>query len=177
MLENNEKQIKKENCESSQQEVNGYCVPYADINGVLRYEPCTEEFYKWYMNERRKEKHENAKRRRCLVCSDRYAGLVTCMKDCHNCPYKKQTREPMLSLESLEQAGYECADEDSIKDPRLYDLLNEISKLSENDQRIIKLFSEGYTDELIAEIIDSTRDAIKKRRQRLIDELKKKLKD
>lgn len=178
MLEKNVKEIKKENYVVSQQEVNTHYVPSVGPDGKVQFVPCTEEFFRLYMNELRKEKHEKAKERRCLRNSERYNGMVRCLEDCDHCPFCKDKRDTVLSIDRFEEEGIEFADEDSVaKDPRIYDALNEIEKLSESDQRIINLYLEGNTDEIIAETMQKTRDAIKKRRQRLFAELRKKLED
>jgi len=178
MLEKNVKEIKKENYVVSQQEVNTHYVPSPGPDGKTQFVPCTEEFFKYYMNELRKEKHEKAKERRCLRNSERYNGMVRCLEDCNNCPFNKEKRDTILSLDRFEEDGIEFADEEQVaKDPVLYDVLNEIEKLSESDQKIINLFIQGNTDELIAMMMNKTKDAIKKRRQRLFAEIRKKLED
>lgn len=188
---------------ASPEAISGNWVPFVDADGDLRFVPCSYEFFKWYSNEKRKEELQKQRDSRCLVFSKRYKGLVRCMEDCKKCPHGKQFRDRNLSLERLKEVGIEPGengetsyDEDetpnearrkikfapiqedkpSLEDEmRMEAIWREVAKFCDQDQIILKLFNQGKTDAAIAEVVNLSRDAVKKRRQRLIEKLKKKL--
>lgn len=161
---------------SSPDLIDGNWIPYVDADGDLRFIPCTYEFFKWYSNEKRKEKLAQDRESRCLVQSKRYKGLVKCMEDCNNCPYGKDHREGKhLSIEQFSEDGFDIpAPQPEEEDERAIEIWKEVAKLCDRDQTILKLFNEGKTDAAIAVAVNLTRECVKKRRQRLIAELKKK---
>lgn len=163
---------------ASPEEITGNWVPYVDADGDLRFVPCSYEFFKWYDNERRKEKLNKSRESRCLINSDRYKGLVRCMEDCEHCPFGRDHREGNpLSLDLMIEEGYEPADTsytEPEEDIRMEEVWKYISTLNETDQTILTLFNEGKTDEAIAEVVSLTRENVKKKRQRLIKKLKNK---
>ncbi len=156
--------------------IEGNWIPYVDVDNDLRFIPCTYEFFKWYDNEKRKEELARDRESRCLVLSKRYKGLVRCMENCNNCPYHKDHREGHhLSLDQFQEDGYDIpAPEPVQEDERMIEVWQEVAKMCDQDQTILKLFNEGKTDAAIAEVVCLTRECVKKRRQRLIEELKKK---
>ena len=187
---------------ASPEAISGNWVPYVDADGDLRFVPCSYEFFKWYSNEKRKEELQKHRESRCLVRSQRYKGLVRCMKDCNECPLHKTFRDRNLSLESLKEIGIEPGengetsyddeepnnarrkikfapiqeDKPSLEDEmRMEAIWREVAKFCDQDQMILKLFNQGKTDAAIAEVVNLSRDTVKKRRQRLIEKLKKKL--
>lgn len=188
---------------ASPEAISGNWVPFVDADGDLRFVPCSYEFFKWYSNEKRKEKLQEQRDSRCLVFSKRYKGLVRCMEDCNECPYGKQFRDRNISLESLKEIGIvpgengETSYEDDLtpndakrkikfapiqEDKRSFEdemrmeaIWHEVAKFCDQDQMILKLFNQGETDAAIAEVVNLSRDTVKKRRQRLIEKLKKKL--
>ena len=174
MTKENEKKMSKENKDVTQEETYYYAF-YYDRYGKTQKVPCDENFYREYRNLLRSELHENAKNRRCLIESSRYSGLVMCRDDCSACPHLNERREIVHSLDHLYEEGFDVEDEDSIVDVRIYDVLNEINKLSINDKKIIQLFMNGNTDEAIAKLMNSEKERIKKRRQKLFAEIRKKL--
>ena len=67
----------------------------------------------------------------------------------------------------------DCLIEDEVKN----ELWSAISELSELDQQITKLFSEGLSERKIAEKVNLSQKTVNKRKQQIFDELRKKLKD
>ena len=161
-----------------------YYMSFQDYDGDIRYCAVSKELYEMDRNERRKEQQRKDRRSRCIIPSEKY-GLKICDHNCDECPFHLDKRVP--SEESMDYMydnyDYEYTDDSesvveiAIKEERMHALEVAVSKLPEGDQVIVKLYSEGADDGMIAEKVGSKRSTIQYRRQRIFDSLREQLKD
>ena len=136
--------------------------------------------YNNYMRDRWKEWKQKERLSRCNVPDEKY-GLKRCMKNCFECIYFRNNK--LLSIEEIYEE-YELEIEDksvSIIDELLEDELKEKlwqarDELEQLDQKIILLFSEGYSEQQISTILIIPRTTINYRKKISLDFLRKKLK-
>ena len=152
---------------------------YLDIDGTRIY--VSEVMYRDFKRPLWSEHKRKEREARCMVSNGR-GGLKRCTDDCALC--NKDRFGNVLSLDKFyEEYEYEMVDrapsildcliEDEVKN----ELWSAISELSELDQQITKLFSEGLSERKIDEKVNLSQKTVNKRKQQIFDELRKKLKD
>lgn len=156
-------------------------VPYKDADGDLRLIPCAEEYYHFHRNEKRNEARRKDVESRCMISSEKY-GLVKCRKDCESCEYSRNGKAVSIDY-MAETYDYEfpdglyeteCKKRDiEERDGHMWSL---ISEMEEVDQKILKLYNEGRTDQAIARVVNKSRSTVQERRVKLVEMLKKQLK-
>jgi hypothetical protein len=123
--------------------------------------------------------------RRCKV-PDKNGGLCVCHKNCSECPLalSGNTNGGIVSLDEVYDL-YElelARSEDDIKEDytrteKKEAIAKAIGELAIDDQEIIKLFIDGFSDVEIAEKIGFHRNSIAKKKKVLFSELAQKLKN
>ena len=163
-----------------------YCSYFNAITRKRMYTPCSIGCFHAWRNMVAEEHRKREVETRCLVPSERYSYLKRCMEDCSKCPYGKDHRDGTpLSLEKfVEEDGYEIEDElhtspleSIIEEERKKALAREMSLLDEESRQVLILFNKGYTDAEIGELLGLKRSTVQYRRDVLIRNLRKKLKN
>lgn len=96
---------------------------------------------------------------------------------------RNQRAEPMVSLDKLyDEDNYEISDNTNIEDTYMKKLFIEelhraLDELDEIDRIIMDLFSNGDTESEIGKIIDMSQKGVNKRKHRILEKLKDRLKD
>ena len=163
-----------------------YCSYLNMVTRKRMYVPCSIEYFHAWRNMMAEEHRKRDLETRCLIPSERYSYLKKCMEDCSKCPYGKDHRDGTpLSLEKfVEEDGYEIEDElhtspleSIIEEERKKALAREMSLLDEESRQVLILFNKGYTDAEIGELLGLKRSTVQYRRDVLIRNLRKKLKN
>lgn len=163
-----------------------YCSYLNMVTRKRMYVPCSIEYFYAWRNMMAEEHRKRDVETRCLIPSERYSYLKRCMEDCSKCPYGKNHRDGTpLSLEKfVEEDGFEIEDglhtsplESIIEDERKEALAREMSLLDEESRQVLILFNKGYTDAEIGELLGLKRSTVQYRRDVLIRNLRKKLKN
>jgi len=117
---------------------------------------------------------------RCLIPAER--GLYKrCREKCSECPLKRTGNN--ISYDSIiENTGNELPDDFDMRVHLEYEearekLWEEVSQLSELDQRILRLYNEDFTEREIAKEVGLSQKAVNLRIHKCISLLKEKLKD
>jgi len=156
-------------------------IAITDGDGDFRFIPCTEEYFHWHRNEERNERRRQDTESRCMIPSKKF-GLVKCRADCKQCLMARKGR-PISMDYMFDNYEFEFAD-DSYKEEREKEVEQEqaslvwnlVNELEPTDQQILKLFNDGKTDAVIAEIVKKSRSMVQERRTKLIKLLKEKIK-
>jgi len=155
-------------------------VPFKDADGDLRFIPCTEEYFHWHRNEERNERRRKDTESRCLIHSEKF-GLVKCRSDCSQC---SKVRDGFsISMDYIrENYDFEFADDSfeaeqvERQEQEQRDFIwNAVAEFDPADQEILKLFNEGKTDAVIAEVVKKSRSMVQERRAKLVKLLNEKL--
>lgn len=163
-----------------------YCSYLNMVTRKRMYVPCSIEYFHAWRNMMAEEHRKRDLETRCLIPSERYSYLKKCMEDCSKCPYGKDHRDGLpLSLDRfVEEDEYEIKNElhispleNIIEGQRREALAHEIALLDEESQQILILFNKGYTDAEIGELLGLKRSTVQYRRDVLIRNLRKKLKN
>ena len=163
-----------------------YCSYFNVITHKRMYVPCSIGCFHAWRNMVAEEHRKHEVETRCLISSERYSYLKRCMEDCSKCPYGKDHRDGTpLSLEKfVEEDGYEIEDElhtspleSIIEEERKKALAREMSLLDEESRQVLILFNKGYTDAEIGELLGLKRSTVQYRRDVLIRNFRKKLKN
>lgn len=129
------------------------------------------------------------RRNRCMVSNGK-GSLIRCEGNCADCEHRGENAP--LSIEAIEESGgitslhdngvhvqmdsamYESGADEIVEDAMIIEYLWEcIGKLSEVDQLIVKMFSEGASEQEIAPIVGLTPPAIHYRKKKIFEKLKK----
>lgn len=131
-------------------------VALRDMDGDVRFIPCTEEYFHWHRNENRNEQRRNESyAKRCPVSID------SLLED-----YDFEFADPSYAEELEKETEKEITNY----------LLELVSEFSDSDQAIIKLHCDGHTDATIANELNKARSTVQERRVKLVKLLKEKLK-
>lgn len=96
---------------------------------------------------------------------------------------RNQRAEPMVSLDKLyDEDNYEISDDINVEDIYMKKFLVEelhraLDELDEMDRIIVDLFSNGDTESEIGKIIGMSQKGVNKRKHRILEKLKDRLKD
>ena len=141
----------------------------------------TKEMFHEYMRDEWAEWKRKERSSRCQVPNGK-GGVKRCDKDCKECPYFRNGKS--ISIDDLyEKYEMELADksasiiETMVEEERNKALWDAIAKLDPTDQKIMKLFSEGFSERDIADALGMPRTTISYRKKISFDILREKLKD
>lgn len=139
-----------------------------------------------------KEEKAPHRSKRCAV-SNEDGKLVRCDGNCSACPNAKSGA--LISLDAMEETGgfrstedgvhrqqdsatYTASTAEIVEDAMLLEALWEhIGALSQENQTIIKMFSEGASEREIAETIGMSQKGVNKRKKAIFEALKNNLED
>lgn len=138
------------------------------------------EVYRAYKQPLWAERKRKEREKRCVI-SDGRGGTKRCTEDCRKC--NKQRTGTILSLDGLtEESGFEPADSVDIAELVADKLLLEelyaaLEELDPDNRRIMALFANGKSEREIAADIGLSQKAINKRKAKLFEQLRNRLKD
>ncbi len=130
--------------------------------------------------------------KKCAV-SNENGKLIRCNGKCSACPHTKSGTP--ISIDAMEETGgfrstqdgvhrqqdsatYAASTEDIVMDAMLLEALwHHIGELSEENQTIITMFSEGASEREIAEAIGMSQKGVNKRKKAIFEVLKNNLQD
>lgn len=130
--------------------------------------------------------------KKCAV-SNENGKLIRCDGNCSVCPHTKSGTP--ISIDAMEETGgfrstqdgvhrqqdsatYAASTEDIVMDAMLLEALwHHIGELSEENQTIITMFSEGASEREIAEAIGMSQKGVNKRKKAIFEILKNNLQD
>ena len=146
---------------------------YIEIDG--QQIPVTEDVYRAF---KRPAWAEHKRKEREKRCRDENGNR--CTNDCSKC--KKQRTGSVLSLDKFTDEGFEVADtvdlNELIADKLLFEeLYAAFEELDPDNRRIMELFSVGKSEREIAADIGLSQKAINKRKTKLFEHLRDRLKD
>ena len=129
-------------------------IHFIDIDGHIRFVPCTKEyFYKHRNLNRNEQRRENRAREKCPVSMDD-------LKDKYNYEFP----DPSYAENIEKQQEEDLVD-------YLWELVSEFKEI---EQTIIRLHFEGYTDAQIGVAINRATSSVQERRVKLIEKLREK---
>lgn len=139
----------------------------------------TEEVYRAYKQPLWAEKKRQEREKRCIISNGK-GGTKRCMEDCSTCD--KQRTGSVLSLDKFKDEGLDVPGainiEDILLDKMLLEELYEaLEELAPENRLIIDLFSIGKSEREISANIGLSQKAINKRKAKLFEQLKERLKD
>ena len=164
------------------------------LTEVYYIEVESREVYLAIMEPIWKAEKEYQRNRRCLVSNGK-GKLVRCKKDCNKC---MQTRSgSTISLDAVDEnriakkengvhiQGGELTISEIVDTPEKIvmnaalreAIINAISSLSEEDQKIIHLFEEGLSERSIATQIGLSQKGVNDRKKAIFSEIKERIKD
>ncbi len=139
--------------------------------------PISKTLYYNYMRPIWKDKK---RRQRETQCRDK--GTTRCKNDCDHCD--KGINYKPVSLEFLDEKGVKDtslsipSSEDGIIKNELYHALHKaLGALDETNQLIVELFSDGFSQREIGEIVHLSQPGVHKRLKKIFSDLRKLLKD
>lgn len=159
---------------------------------VYFVEVDNEQLYLELMRPIWKEEKALQRSRKCAV-SNENGKLVRCNGDCSICPRAKSGT--LISLEAMKETGgfrsiqdgvhrqqdsatYTASTADIVEDVMLLEALWEhIGTLSQENQTIVRMFSEGASEREIAEAIGMSQKGVNKRKKAIFETLRNNLKD
>lgn len=151
---------------------------YLEINGNKT--PVSEEVYRAYKQPIWAEHKRKEREKRCTI-SDGKGGTKRCDGDCSKC--NKQQTGSVLSLERFTEDGFEVpAPTGDLADVVAYKiLLDELFKVLEefdpDSRKLCELISAGFSEREIADIFGVRQSTLNYRKNKLFEELRKRLKD
>jgi len=140
----------------------------------------TEEVYRAYKQPLWAERKRKEREKRCMI-SDGKGKTKRCTDDCSKCD--KQRSGTILSLDGLaEESCFEPADSVDIAELvagklLLEELFAALDELDPDNRRIMALFANGKSEREIAADIGLSQKAINKRKAKLFEQLRNRLKD
>lgn len=139
----------------------------------------TEEIYRAYKQPLWAERKREEREKRCII-SNRKGGTKRCTADCSVCD--KQRTGSVLSLDKFTDDGFDVSDDINIADILLDKILLEelyeaLEELDPENRLIMELFSIGKSEREISANIGLSQKAINKRKAKLFEQLKERLKD
>lgn len=165
-----------------------YCSYWNGVKNKRFYVPCTYDFFKKWSQMMSAEARERNYSSRCIIPSKHKGLFKRCMADCSNCPYGKDHRDAnfvsldlAMESQSLRSFFLDQDQEDPLAARMAEELAEamkvEISKLSDIEQKIVLLFSEGYSDADIAGQVELAKSSIQYIRTRAFEKLRNNLKN
>lgn len=151
-----------------------------------------EQLYHELMRPIWKEEKAMQRSKRCAV-SNENGQLVRCDGNCSACPHAKSGTP--ISLDAMEETGgfrntqdgvhrqrdsatYTASTADIVEDAMLLEALwKHIGTLSQENQIIVKMFSEGASEREIAEAIGMSQKGVNKRKKAIFEALRNNLED
>ncbi len=141
----------------------------------------SEEVYREYKRPDRAERKRKQRMWRCLIPREKASKsfLKRCTHDCSNCPYGRQAKNSVVSLDTLKDSGYE--EEDVKQDPELNFIAEEerrelyaaIKHLTPRQQKLVRfIYFEEKTQEEVAVILGISQQAVSKALGKILAELK-----
>lgn len=139
----------------------------------------TEEVYRAYKQPLWAERKREEREKRCII-SDGKGGTKRCTADCSTC--KEQRTGSVLSLDKFKDEGLDVPGAINIEDILLDKMLLEelfeaLEELDPENRLIIDLFSIGKSEREISANIGLSQKTINKRKAKLFEQLKERLKN
>ena len=139
----------------------------------------TEEIYRVYKQPLWAERKREEREKRCIISNGK-GGTKRCTADCSVCD--KQRTGSVLSLDKFTDDGFDVSDDINIADILLDKMLLEelfkaLEELDPENRLIIDLFSIGKSEREISANVGMSQKTINKRKAKLFEQLKKRLKD
>lgn len=139
----------------------------------------TEEVYRAYKQPLWAEKKRQEREKRCIISNGK-GGIKRCVDDCSECD--KQRTGSVLSLDKFTDDGLDFPGaintSDILLDKMLLEELFEaLEELDPENRLIIYLFSIGKSEREISANVGLSQKAINKRKAKLFEQLKERLKD
>lgn len=136
----------------------------------------SEEVYREYKRPDRAERKRKQRMWRCLIPREKASKsfLKRCMHDCSKCPYGRQAKNSVVSLDTLKDSGYE--EEDIKQDPERNYLAEEerqelyaaIKQLSPRQQELVRLvYFVGMTQEEARKRVGIAKSSMSEAMQRI----------
>ena len=162
------------------------------LTSVYFVEITDEQIYRELMRPIWREEKELERSKKCAV-SNEHGKLIRCNGNCSVCPHTKSGTP--ISIDVMEENGgfrstqdgvhrqqdsatYVPSTEDIVMDAMLLEALwHHIGELSEENQTIITMFSEGASEREIAEAIGMSQKGVNKRKKAIFEVLKNNLQD
>lgn len=151
---------------------------YLVIDGKTIY--VSEEHYRLYKQPLWAEHKRKEREKKCRVSNGR-GGVKRCTYDCSACPFAKSGN---ISMDKMyDDYQYEFADtsqsiiDNLVKEELYQKMWIAINELGELDQEIVTLFMNGFSERSIAEKVNLSQKAVNKRKNKVFDDLRIKLKD
>ena len=162
------------------------------LTSVYFVEITDEQIYRELMRPIWREEKELERSKKCAV-SNEHGKLIRCNGNCSVCPHTKSGTP--ISIDVMEENGgfrstqdgvhrqqdsatYVPSTEDIVMDAMLLEALwHHIGELSEENQTIITMFSEGASEREIAEAIGISQKGVNKRKKAIFEVLKNNLQD
>lgn len=162
------------------------------LTSVYYVEIADEQLYHELMRPIWQEEKALQRSKKCAV-SNENGKLIRCNDNCSACPHTKSGKP--ISIDAMEETGgfrstqdgvhrqqdsatYVPSTEDIVMDAMLLEALwHHIGELSEENQTIITMFSEGASEREIAEAICMSQKGVNKRKKAIFEVLKNNLQD
>lgn len=162
------------------------------FTSVYYVEIENEQLYHELMRPIWQEEKAFQRSKKCAV-SNENGKLIRCNGNCSACPHTKSGTP--ISIDAMEETGgfrstqdgvhrqqdsatYAASTEDIVMDAMLLEALwHHIGELSEENQTIITMFSEGASEREIAEAIGMSQKGVNKRKKAIFEVLKNNLQD
>lgn len=141
----------------------------------------SKEMFHEYMRPEWADWKRNERSSRCQVPNG-HGGVKRCDKDCKECPYFRNGKT--ISIDELYQKyEMEIADDSQsiidtmVEEERNNALWNAVATLEPTDQKIMKLFSEGFSERDMSDLLQLPRTTISYRKNKCFEILRELLKD
>lgn len=162
------------------------------LTSVYYVEIEDEKLYHELMHPIWREEKAMERSKKCAV-SNEHGKLIRCDSNCATCPHTKSGTP--ISIDAMDETGgfhstqdgvhrqqdsatYTASTEDIVMDAMLLEALwHHIGELSEKNQTIITMFSEGKSEREIAEAIGMSQKGVNKRKKSIFEILKKNLEE
>ena len=105
---------------------------------------------------------------------------MRCAGNCAECP--KQKTGSVLSLDWLQESGYEYADSSDVESAYLdsvllKELLAALEEMTPDNQTIMRMFSQGHSERDIAAVVGLSQKGVNLRKAKLLAQLRERLKE
>ena len=139
----------------------------------------TEEVYRAYKQPLWAERKRQEREKRCIISNGK-GGIKRCTADCSTC--QNQRTGSILSLDKFKDDGLDVPGAINIEDILLDKMLLEelfeaLEELDPENRLIIVLFSIGKSEREISANVGLSQKTINKRKAKLFEQLKERLKD
>ena len=151
------------------------------VTEVYFSEVESKEVYDEYMRSVWREEKALEREDRCMVSNGK-GKIVRCTGNCASCEHRNENS--MLSIETAEEnGGLNIEDKNARPDTIVEDaellkaLWERIDELCDEDQTILKMFSNGASEREISAAVNLSQKGVNKRKKALFELLKNYLKD